>query len=108
MYLIINNKKLKIEELTTFKQKFKSLKFNFIQIDKAIKLTNKKLINTYFFCQKVDLVVTNKNEIIIYKEEKVPTEKMYFPKKNTKNIYFLPLNTAKYLNIGDVLLNYKK
>ena len=43
MYLKINNKKIKIKELNTFKEKFKSLKFNLHTIDYGILKKTKNL-----------------------------------------------------------------
>ena len=51
MYLKLKNKKLKINEYTKFKERFKSFKFYLKEMNYGIKLPNKKLANTYFFCQ---------------------------------------------------------
>ena len=107
MYLCVNRKKIKIREVNNFKERFKSLKFYFKPLDFALKFSNVRWFNTYFFVQNVDICITNKNNIIVKLYENVKTEKFFFPKKNGKNVYFLPLGTCKYLTIGDVLYNYK-
>jgi len=106
MYLKIKNKKIEIKELTTFKNRFKSLKFKLAVIDYGILLPNKKLASTYFFCQRVDICFTDKDNKIIYLLENVKSEKRYL-KLKAKNIYYLPLNTCKYLKLGEQL-NIKK
>ena len=77
MYIKINKKRLEIQELKTFKDRFKSLRFNFGKIDKAIKIPNKRVTNTVFFVQRFDLVITNKNEVMLYLEEAVKSERYF-------------------------------
>lgn len=108
MYLKINNKKIEIKEYKKFIDRFKSLKFVLERINYGIKIPNKKKASTYFFCQRVDICFTNKDEIIIALFENVKTEKRIF-KFKAKNIYYLPLETCKFLKIGDKLkISYPK
>ena len=102
MYLRIGFKKIEIKELKTFKEKLKSLRFNLHTIDYGILRTNKKLASTYFFCQRVDICFTDKENRIISLLENVKSEKRYLRLK-AHNIYYLPLNTCKHLKIGEKL-----
>ena len=102
MYLRIGLKKIEIKELKTFKEKLKSLKFNLQTIDYGILISNKKLASTYFFCQRVDICFTDKNNKIIDLLENVKSEKRYLRLK-AHNIYYLPLNTCKHLKINEKL-----
>ena len=103
MYLRVNNKKLEIKELLTIKDKIKSLRFNLYPIDYGIRRNKKKLASTYFFCQKVDICFTNKENVIIALYENVKPEKRIF-KFKSKYIYYLPLNTVKHLKVGEKLI----
>lgn len=107
MYIMVNRKKIKIREVKGFKERFKSLKFEFKTLDYALKFSNVRWFDTYFFVQKIDICITNSNDIIVYMKSNVDTERWFFPKKNGRNIYFLPLGTCDKLNVGDVLYNYK-
>lgn len=100
MYLNINKQKIEIIEYTKFIDRFKSLKFVLDKIDYGIKLPNKKRATTTFFCQRVDICFTDKDDKIIYLYEDVKSEKKII-KFKAKNIYYLPLNTVKYLKIGE-------
>lgn len=102
MYLKINNKKIEIREYNKIINRFKSLKFVLDKIDYGIKLPNKKKASTYFFCQQVDICFTDKFDNIIYLKEKVKTEKRII-KWKAKNVYYLPLDTCKYLKVGEKL-----
>ena len=107
MYLKINNKKIKIIELVSFKERFKSLKFILNKIDYGILISKKRTINTYFFCQRVDICLTDEDNIIKYLYDYYPSEKLKI-KKNRYNIYYLPLDSVKYLKVGDKLKITKK
>ena len=107
MYTKINNTKIEIEELVTFKQRFKSLRFNFKELDHIVKIPNKRVINTIFFVRYYDLVITNKNEVIIFLEENLMQDRYFVQKKGGRNFYFLPKGLIKYLKVGDIFMNYK-
>ncbi len=102
MELKIKKKTIEIRELTSFWERFKSLKFILEKIDYGIKIPNKKWINTYLFCQRVDVCVTDKDDKIIFLQEAIASEKKQL-KRKAKNIYYLPLNTVKYLELGQKL-----
>lgn len=103
MHIKIENKKIEIKVLTKKIDRFKSLKFVLEPIKYGIKIPNKKIINTYYFCQRVDICITDKNNKIIKKYENFKSEKIRFILKS-HNIYYLPLNSSKHLNINDILI----
>lgn len=107
MYIKINNKKLEIIELTTFWQRFKSLKFALEPITTGIKLPHKKYADTYLFCQRVDIVMTDKDNNILYLYKNVKTEKRILFKRKVYNVYYLPLNTVDNLEVNTRLKEYK-
>ena len=107
MYLKLKNKKLKINEYTKFKERFKSFKFYLEEMNYGIKLPNKKLANTYFFCQRVDICFTDKNDVIIKLLDNVRSEKLHL-KLKAKNVYFLPVGTNKNLQLGQKIKLTKK
>lgn len=106
MYIKVNNKNLEIKECNTFKERFKSLRFVLEPITYGIKIPNKRIVSTYFFCQRVDIMVTDNNNKIIKLYENIKSEKRFFLFKKY-NIYYLPLNTVKYLKLNDTI-NEKK
>ena len=107
MYLNIKNNKIKINEYTKFKERFKSLKFYLKEIDFGIKLPNKKIANTYFFFLIIDICFTDKNDVIVRLLNNIRSEKLYM-KFKAKNVYFLPVGTNKHLKVGDKLKLTKK
>ena len=103
MYLQVKNKKIKIIELTGFWNRFKGLKFVLEPIDYGIKFSKKKFVTTNFLCQKIDIVLTDKEDNILYMYEKMNTEKYILQKKKIYNIYFLTINTIKNLKLNTKL-----
>ena len=102
MYLKVNSKKIEIKEYIKFKDRFKSFRFYLYPIDFGIRYNKKKIASTYFFCQKVDICFTDKDNIILDLYHNVPSERRLFDFK-AYYIYYLPLETCKYLEIGKKL-----
>ena len=103
MYLQVKRKKIKIIELKGFWNRFKGLKFVLEPIDYGVKFSKKKFVTTNFLCQKIDIVLTDKEDNILYLYKKINTKKNIFPKKKIYNFYFLPLNTVKELKVNTKL-----
>lgn len=103
MYLKIKKKKIKITELVGFWNRFKGLKFVLDPIDYGVKFQKKKFVTTNFLCQKIDIVLTDKENNILYMYENFKTEKYILPKRKVYNVYFLPLNTVKDLKLNTKL-----
>lgn len=99
MYLKTETKKIQIKELVNFKDRIKTFRFKLDKINYGIKLPNKKTANTYLFCQRIDICLTDKNNKIIGLYENVKSEKI-IRKRKTKNVYLLPLDTVKELQLG--------
>lgn len=104
MYLKIDKKKkIKIIILKKFWERFKGLKFVFEKLDYGVKFPRKKKCNTNFLVQNIDIILTDKNEKIIYMQENVGTEVKIKRRRHVYNTYFLPLGTVKYFKVGDIL-----
>lgn len=102
MYIEINKKKIDILELKTFWEKFKSLKFYLEPIDDIYRI-KKRSLSTYLFCQRIDVIMTDKDNKILYIYNSLGSEKIIFPKKKVVYTYMLPVNMAKDFKIGDIL-----
>jgi hypothetical protein len=97
MYLQVKRKKIKLIELTKFWDRFKGLKFILEPINYGLRFPKKRFVTTNFLCQRIDIVLTDKEDNILYIYENMKTEKYIFPKRKVYNVYFLPLNTVKDL-----------
>lgn len=109
MYLRINNKKtFEVVELVNFWERFKALKFDLEKLDYVIKFPNRKIVTTVFLCQKIDIIMTDEEDKILYLYSNVKSEKYFLPKFKVKNVYFLPLDCAREFEVGDRLVFRKK
>lgn len=102
MILQIPGKKIKVRELKTFKERFKSLKFYLEPFDFGLYFPKRKLLTTDFFCTRVDAIFTNEDNKIMYIYEDLKSEKRKYH-VSVSNLYILPVGTAKYFKVGDTL-----
>lgn len=107
MFLVIKSKKIPIQEVNTWRERFKSFKFVLQTIDTGLFLPHKKMLNTTFFCQRVDACFTDSDNKILYLHENIKSEKRILHLK-AKNLYILPLGTCEHLKVGEALKIVKK
>lgn len=101
--IVIKKKKIKIKTLSSFKDRVKSIRLVLDTIDEGYYFPKKKSINTYFFCQRVNIYQVDENNKILYCYLNYKTEKFIFRKKKVKAIYILPTFIKDYYKIGDVI-----
>ena len=102
MKLKRKNQKIEIKVCDNFSSRFKSLKFYLEKLDFGLYFPKRKFANTYFFCQRVDLCFTDKEEKIKYLFQNVKSEKIIW-KRKSKNLYILPRNSTKDWEVGESL-----
>ena len=103
MHLQTKTKRIKLIEARGFWARFKGLKFVLETIDYGIRFPHKKFSTTNFLCQRIDVILTDKNDKILHMYENFGTEKYIYPKFKVYYTYFLPLNTVSNYEIGDTL-----
>lgn len=102
MEIKIDRKTYEVIEYNSLRLRLKSLRFVFEPLNFIIKLPNKKVANTYFFVQRIDVCFTDKRNRIIKLYENVNSEKLIFELSAT-HLYYLPLGCAKEFRVGDIL-----
>ena len=95
MYINVGKKKIEIYDYKTITDKIKSLRFVLEDLDYGIRKKSKHA-NTYMFCQRVDIIFTDKDNKITSLHENIKSEKLFFD-FNATYIYYLPINTIKNL-----------
>ena len=103
MYIKIHDKKVKLIEANTFFQRLKGLKFVLGPLNYGVRFPKKKSSNTNFLFEKIDVILTDKDEKILFLFENVGTERKIRRRKNVYNTYFVPVNTVKDLKVGETL-----
>lgn len=103
MYIIVNKEKVKINKLDTFSKRIKSLRFKLEPITEGYLFEKKRWINTYWFCQRTDIILTTKNNVVKHIYQNIGTEKIIFPKKNVYKVFIFPLGISEHIKINDKL-----
>ena len=103
MYIKTKNKKIIIKEANTFWERLKGLKFVLGPLTYGVRFPNKKSSNTNFLFERVDVLLTDENEKILFIFKNVGTERKIRRKKGVCNTYFLPVGSVDNFEIGDQL-----
>lgn len=102
-YIVNGKNKIKFRTVTNFFDRFKSFRFYLSPIKEGLCYPKKKMINTYFVCQKIDIIVTDKENKILAIYPGIKTEKFIRPRLRAYYIYLLPLDSSKGLKKNDIL-----
>lgn len=102
-YIVNGKNKIKFRTVTKFFDRFKSFRFYLYQVEEGLCFPKKKMINTYFICQKLDIIVTDKENKILAIYPSIKTEKIIRPRLKAYYIYLLPLGSSKGLKKNDIL-----
>lgn len=94
--------KIKIYEAKTFKQRLFGLMFK-KNIDYALLFKKCNSIHTFFMKENIDIVMTDKNNKIIFIKKNMKKNRIILPKKNVYNTYEFPANFIKNIKINDIL-----
>ncbi len=102
-YVKLGKKKIKTKILTKFKERFKSFRMELNPIKTGLCFVKKKSINTYFFCQHVDIIFTDKEHKILKIYPNMRSEKFILRKRKAYYVYILPANSTTMLKVGETL-----
>lgn len=99
MYIIVNEKKITLYEANTFYKKLMGFMFK-KSINYALLFKNCNGIHTFFMKEEIDVILTDKDDNILYLYPSLKKWKVILPKKNVYNTYELPKGTIKDLKIN--------
>ena len=103
MYLIDNKKKILIQDCTNFFKRLKGFMFQTKPITIGKRFPKCNSIHTFFMFQRIDVIMTDKNNKIIKIYSNLKPWKIIFPKKNVYYTYELPLCICNKYKINDIL-----
>ena len=93
-------KNMKIKEAKTFFQRLKGLMFQ-TKINYIMKFKTNG-IHTFFMKIPIDVVLTDKNNKILYIYRNLKPNKIILPKKHVKYTYEMPTNYLKNIQVGNI------
>lgn len=94
--------KIKVYEAKTFKQRLLGLMFK-KNINYCLLFKNCNSIHTFFMKENIDVVMTDKNNKVLYIKKNMKKNRIIFPKKGVYNTYEFPNNFIKDLKINETL-----
>lgn len=94
--------KISIYEAKTFKQRLLGLMFK-KNIDYGLLFRNCNSIHTFFMKENIDVVMTDKNNKVLFIKKNMKKNRIILPKKDVYNTYEFPSNFIKDLKINDQL-----
>lgn len=94
--------KIDIYEAKTFKERLFGLMFK-KNINYGLLFKNCNSIHTFFMKENIDVVMTDKNNKVIYIKKNMKKNRIILPKKNAYKTYEFPANFIKNLKVNDKL-----
>lgn len=94
--------KITIYEAKTFKERLLGLMFK-KNIDYCLLFKNCNSIHTFFMKENIDVVMTDKNNKVIYIKKNMKKNRIILPKKDVYKTYEFPANFIKDLKLNDQL-----
>lgn len=89
MELIYKDKKIELMECNTFYKRLKGFMFQ-RNIDKALLFNRCNSIHTFFMKKKIDVIMCNKENVILYYFKNLGKNKIILPKKKVCKTIELP------------------
>lgn len=86
---------MEIKVCNKFKDRLFGIMFKRRKIDICYYFPNCNSIHTFFCFQNIDLIMTDKNNNILYEYINLKPWRIILPKKYVKNVYEFPSNTNK-------------
>lgn len=104
MYIIIDNRKIKVVVANTLLKKLKGLT-NKKNIKKGLLIPKANHIHTFFMLDNIDVLFINNKNAVIYKYQNMPPRRTFkvFEDITKTSVLELPKNTSQNIRIGDVL-----
>lgn len=103
MKVIINKKDIPVKILTKKWDRIKGYTWYLEPITTGLCYPKKRYFSTYFYCQMIDLVMTDKDYNILYIYKKLRSEKRIFFKRKVYYTFVLPANSCQNLVTGSKL-----
>lgn len=94
MYILVGRKKINLYECKTFNSRFMGLMF-IRDFDYCLRFEKCNSIHTFFMRTNIDIVMTDRDNNVLYTFKDLKPWKVILPKKGVYNVYELPCGTLK-------------
>ena len=103
MYLFVNKKKIEVIDCLSFSSRLMGFMFQGDKIKTGKRFPKCNSIHTFFMKQKIDVIMTDKNDKIIKIFRNLKPNRIIFPQKNVYYTYEIPLGVSNIYKINDIL-----
>lgn len=103
MFLMCGNSIIKLDECNSFRKRLIGFMFYKKKITIGKRFIKCNSIHTFFMMQKIDVIMTDKNNKILKIYGSLKPNRIILPKRKVYYTYELPLNTSKNYKIGNIL-----
>lgn len=103
MYVLVGDKKFNLYDCNTFSSRFKGLMFTKI-FDYCLRFRKCNSIHTFFMYTPIDVIMTDRDNNILYIFKDLKPWRIILPKKGVYNTYELPsgsIDNISKIEIGD-------
>lgn len=104
MILQTNQKKIKLKIYTKFHERLLGFMFQKRKIATGICFPKCNSIHTFFMFQSIDVIMTDKDQVILKIYPALKPWKLILPQKKVYYTYELPINTSNNMKVGDKLI----
>lgn len=94
MFIIIGKKKYNLIDCTSFYSRFKGLMFT-ASFDHCMRFPKCNSIHTFFMMTDIDVLMTDKDDNVLYIFKSVKPWRVILPKKGVYNVYEFPAGSIK-------------
>jgi len=94
MNVLVGRKKFNLIDCTDFYSRFKGLMFT-KDFDYCMRFSKCNSIHTFFMYAHIDVVMTDKDDNVLYIFKDVKPNRVILPKKGVYNIYEFPAGSIK-------------
>ena len=97
-----NFQNMEVFECTNFYSRLTGLMFK-KKINYGLLFRNCNSIHTFFMKENIDVVMTDKNDKILYYYKNLKPNKIILPKKDVYSTYEFPINKLVDIKINDII-----
>ena len=94
MYVLIGKKKFELIDCISFYSRFRGLMFT-SSFDYCMRFKKCNSIHTFFMSTNIDVIMTDKDDNVLYIFKDVKPWRVILPKRDVYNVYELPSGSIK-------------
>lgn len=104
MNLIVDKKIIEIKECEKYRDRLIGIMFKKKKIDYCLRFKNCNSIHTFFCFQKIDVIMTDRNNNILFKYKSLKPWHIVLPKRNVYYVYEFSTDLINMDNLDKIII----